>query len=139
MPQLKRLTLVNVIPTSILSSLSARNGFLDEIVISIQKSLAKEENNDLVLAVSKANISHTVLILGEDNTDTFKAYSTGLSQNNYVKAVTLIGVSQRLRLGENDVEHVVSIPQLTKLQLSCLLYTSPSPRDRQKSRMPSSA
>ena len=35
MPQLKRLTLVNVIPTSILSSLSARNGFLDEIVISV--------------------------------------------------------------------------------------------------------
>ena len=24
-------------------------------------------------------------------------------------------------------------------QISCLLYTSPSPRDRQKSRMPSSA
>ena len=27
----------------------------------------------------------------------------------------------------------------TALSLSCLLYTSPSPRDRQKSRMPSSA
>ena len=27
----------------------------------------------------------------------------------------------------------------TSLQLVCLLYTSPSPRDRQKSRMPSSA
>ena len=27
----------------------------------------------------------------------------------------------------------------TKLQRNCLLYTSPSPRDRQKSRMPSSA
>ena len=27
----------------------------------------------------------------------------------------------------------------TKMCLSCLLYTSPSPRDRQKSRMPSSA
>ena len=26
-----------------------------------------------------------------------------------------------------------------KLQVACLLYTSPSPRDRQKSRMPSSA
>ena len=25
------------------------------------------------------------------------------------------------------------------LELTCLLYTSPSPRDRQKSRMPSSA
>ena len=79
--------------------------------------MAKEENTDLVLAVSKANISHTVLILGEDSTDGFRVYSTGLSQNNYVKAVTLIGVSRRLRLGENDVERVVSIPQLTKLQL----------------------
>ena len=30
--------------------------------------------------------------------------------------------------------------QVTELQISaCLLYTSPSPRDRQKSRMPSSA
>ena len=28
---------------------------------------------------------------------------------------------------------------LLKLYLNCLLYTSPSPRDRQKSRMPSSA
>ena len=27
----------------------------------------------------------------------------------------------------------------TKICMSCLLYTSPSPRDRQKSRMPSSA
>ena len=76
-----------------------------------------EETNDLVLAVSKANISHTVLILRGDSTDAFKAYSTGLSQNNYVKAVTLIGAFRRLRLGGNDVDRVVSIPQLTKLQL----------------------
>ena len=27
----------------------------------------------------------------------------------------------------------------TRARVSCLLYTSPSPRDRQKSRMPSSA
>ena len=35
----------------------------------------------------------------------------------------------------------VSVHQLlwAKLLVSCLLYTSPSPRDRQKSRMPSSA
>ena len=30
-------------------------------------------------------------------------------------------------------------PQKTDDSLLCLLYTSPSPRDRQKSRMPSSA
>ena len=30
-------------------------------------------------------------------------------------------------------------PVILQLKKSCLLYTSPSPRDRQKSRMPSSA
>ena len=33
----------------------------------------------------------------------------------------------------------VNFKQLSKLNVGCLLYTSPSPRDRQKSRMPSSA
>ena len=39
------------------------------------------------------------------------------------------------------VQHVAShkIPILWRLHQVCLLYTSPSPRDRQKSRMPSSA
>ena len=38
---------------------------------------------------------------------------------------------------DNDNEKVLSINN--DKVLSCLLYTSPSPRDRQKSRMPSSA
>ena len=32
-----------------------------------------------------------------------------------------------------------AIPSILMTPLGCLLYTSPSPRDRQKSRMPSSA
>ena len=32
-----------------------------------------------------------------------------------------------------------NVKRLVKQYNSCLLYTSPSPRDRQKSRMPSSA
>ena len=35
--------------------------------------------------------------------------------------------------------HHPQIEIMTRLVASCLLYTSPSPRDRQKSRMPSSA
>ena len=31
------------------------------------------------------------------------------------------------------------VDSLSKIQQPCLLYTSPSPRDRQRSRMPSSA
>ena len=36
-------------------------------------------------------------------------------------------------------EEGASFAVTTELAISCLLYTSPSPRDRQKSRMPSSA
>ena len=37
------------------------------------------------------------------------------------------------------IQHQVTATDKTNKYISCLLYTSPSPRDRQKSRMPSSA
>ena len=37
------------------------------------------------------------------------------------------------------IKHVHAFASELKLTHDCLLYTSPSPRDRQKSRMPSSA
>src|SRR5674476_701574 len=40
--------------------------------------------------------------------------------------------------GEKIVIRILD-PSTAKLGIDCLLYTSPSPRDRQKSRMPSSA
>ena len=41
------------------------------------------------------------------------------------------------RRGEEiDIDSIIELNQKRK---DCLLYTSPSPRDRQKSRMPSSA
>ena len=36
-------------------------------------------------------------------------------------------------------QHVVLVPKHAEASQSCLLYTSPSPRDRTRSRMPSSA
>ena len=47
---------------------------------------------------------------------------------------TMINHSKSVRLGVKKSLMVVDMPYNT-----CLLYTSPSPRDRQKSRMPSSA
>ena len=44
------------------------------------------------------------------------------------------GVLQSLNVTVND-----DYPWEIALEKNCLLYTSPSPRDRQKSRMPSSA
>ena len=40
---------------------------------------------------------------------------------------------------ENLIKMSDKVTEVTKDILPCLLYTSPSPRDRQKSRMPSSA
>ena len=44
-----------------------------------------------------------------------------------------------LYLSENETNLMISPKIYLKVSNSCLLYTSPSPRDRQKSRMPSSA
>ena len=47
---------------------------------------------------------------------------------------TLATVEQTIRMVHSGCEYVrITAPSI------CLLYTSPSPRDRQKSRMPSSA
>ena len=46
------------------------------------------------------------------------------------------GDSKNLERDSDWQERVVQIRRVSK---TCLLYTSPSPRDRQKSRMPSSA
>ena len=50
--------------------------------------------------------------------------------------VSLLHAQNRLELVSPNGELKVSLNLSDKI---CLLYTSPSPRDRQKSRMPSSA
>ena len=58
--------------------------------------------------------------------------------------VTQTAVSHQIKILEEFVggllfERLANGLVLTPLGHTCLLYTSPSPRDRQKSRMPSSA
>ena len=48
-------------------------------------------------------------------------------------------LNEASRAGFTGIESGGKFPKNSKLLLPCLLYTSPSPRDRQKSRMPSSA
>ena len=59
--------------------------------------------------------------------DSYSILITGFFMNNVLPA----------RMGELVRAHLGG--KITKQSSSCLLYTSPSPRDRQKSRMPSSA
>ena len=48
-------------------------------------------------------------------------------------------IKQTLDYAMNTYEKTLNPSELEALFYACLLYTSPSPRDRQKSRMPSSA
>ena len=49
------------------------------------------------------------------------------------------GKCEKNKLGATCVVNVVTKMKHASKAMNCLLYTSPSPRDRQKSRMPSSA
>ena len=63
-----------------------------------------------------------------------------VSINPNEKSEVFIGGSAMLSGKQYSDNFREKTPVVAKvLQNSCLLYTSPSPRDRQKSRMPSSA
>ena len=63
---------------------------------------------------------------------------------NYQKDISTIKQKENKMLDFSNckfepIDEVKSVSLLQEQKLDCLLYTSPSPRDRQKSRMPSSA
>ena len=60
---------------------------------------------------------------------TKSAWATQVTLYNYLKT----------RMGTRYVLHFDNDEFMSSVNIACLLYTSPSPRDRQKSRMPSSA
>ena len=64
-----------------------------------------------------------------------------LSMAAYFEAQNLPGMAQWMRAqSQEEVEHAMKFfAHINERGGSCLLYTSPSPRDRTRSRMPSSA
>ena len=67
-----------------------------------------------------------------------------IKQNNFNLVSNLVGTRKRFALAVNSKENKIhesiysSIKKAKKPKI-CLLYTSPSPRDKRQSRMPSSA
>ena len=75
-----------------------------------------------------------------------------LSGSNFIHGIVLAGSILALGQAETTMQQVIGFIAVTAASanvvggfvvtdrmLACLLYTSPSPRDRQKTRMPSSA
>ena len=64
----------------------------------------------------------------------FAVKTTGGQEQNVAKFV-----GNRLERDESSIQSPIRSIVVIESLKGCLLYTSPSPRDRQKSRMPSSA
>ena len=77
-----------------------------------------------------------------DITDPFERFFTLGSGIDHIESRSLPGVSLikiYFQPGTDPNADLSSISNLALADSSCLLYTSPSPRDRTRSRMPSSA
>ena len=93
----------------------------DRLVLSIGDSQTRSTLYDRFKSqLYSENIIHPSAIVGQE---------AKLGQHNHVLPGAIINAGARI--GNNNILNTASIV--------CLLYTSPSPRDRQKSRMPSSA
>ena len=112
-------------------------------------SLTNTDNTTLYTVPSNSRAIVKSILVAEDNggAAVVKATLTNAAGTAFV-------VDNDINLSANQKEQVLSEPlimlesEILKVQASsgnvdviasCLLYTSPSPRDRQKSRMPSSA
>ena len=90
----------------------------------------EEGPNSTGILYQYQNHASKVEIVGGSVSDIANRISKDLEAKNEDMSVVLVGVDALW-----DVALMKFIYEFT----SCLLYTSPSPRDRQKSRMPSSA
>ena len=66
-----------------------------------------------------------------------RTFILGINPGRFGAGVTGVPFTDPIRLNQLGIEN--SFPQKPELSSVCLLYTSPSPRDRTRSRMPSSA
>ena len=69
----------------------------------------------------------------------YTANSDALGTLRILEAVRLLGLDKKTRIYQASTSELYGMVQETPQRETCLLYTSPSPRDMRRSRMPSSA
>ena len=77
----------------------------------------------------------------QDASPVRRIFADGIFQvgNQYSKTWSFTDINYAIASKEDKTSMFLDYSELLNALDSCLLYTSPSPRDRQKSRMPSSA
>ena len=82
---------------------------------------------------------HVVVVLSEPFEGQDEAFNDWYENTHIDEVLTSAGVDSGQRFELTAEEGIKSPHKYLAFYEVCLLYTSPSPRDRQKSRMPSSA
>ena len=77
--------------------------------------------------------SEKIIVYDNFNNSIQAIYNANPQKTSYEDAMEIIEEIQ------NSIDHSGELEETSYSNTTCLLYTSPSPRDRQKSRMPSSA
>ena len=91
-----------------------------------------EANPDSVLVMEPSGSGHApILFINPRSTRDTSAFYTDAKNGE-------LWVGRRFTTEEASERYGIEVRKIEELE-ACLLYTSPSPRDRQKSRMPSSA
>ena len=92
----------------------------------------------VILIISAASIAFVHTLLGPDHYVPFIAMAKARSWSlpKTLRVVLLCGSGHLVGSVALGILGIVAGTELTRL---CLLYTSPSPRDKRQSRMPSSA
>ena len=92
--------------------------------------MTKFADGDVALSISLTAVGSLISIISVP----FIVFTSAgmLGVNEMSKDITMTGIALKMAL-------VVTVPVIIGMVISCLLYTSPSPRDGLLSRMPSSA
>ena len=109
---------------------------IDELILAVAWEIIQPENNQELseMAVSQTGLGHV-----EDKKRKNRRKTIGLLRD--LKGIKTVGIiDENLQKGLVEIARPIGvIGAIVPSTNPCLLYTSPSPRDRQKSRMPSSA
>ena len=102
----------------------------------------KYENDDTIPKKS-LNAQELILDLLKERAETGRIYLMNIdhcnSHSSFTDKVEMSNLCQEITLPTKPIQHIDDETGEIALCILCLLYTSPSPRDRTRSRMPSSA
>ena len=115
-----------------------------QLAVEVYKAVERNESlsNDFRLAsqMTSCAVSIPSNIAEGDERNTIKQGIIHLyiAKGSCAELITQLHIAFEIgKLDKESYENLLG--SATKVSATCLLYTSPSPRDRQKSRMPSSA